>query len=121
VLRTFPVDTDVNGNFSVTGITPGTYDVRVKETRRVSRRALSLILSVGANSRAFGDLLAGDVNGDDVVSLVDYSRLRASYGRCSTDTGYQAGADFNKDGCITLPDYSRLRANYGLIGPLNAP
>ena len=75
----------------------------------------------GVNSRAFGDLLAGDVNGDDVVSLVDYSRLRASYGKCAGDTGYQAGADFTGDGCVTLSDYARLRANYGIVGPLNAP
>jgi hypothetical protein len=121
VVGTFQATTDGAGGFSVGGITPGTYDVEVKETRRLGRIARNLTLAAGVNTRAFGDLLAGDVNGDDAVSLVDYSRLRASYGRCAGDTGYQPGADLTGDGCVTLPDYSRLRANYGMTGPLSAP
>jgi hypothetical protein len=113
--------TDVNGNFTVNNITPGTYDVEVKDERRVGRIARSLTLVGGTNTRAFGDLLAGDVNGDGIISLPDFSQLRASYNRCDGDIGYRAGADFNGDNCITLPDFSRLRANYGTNGPLDAP
>ena len=102
------------GTQVVGGITPGTYDVEVKESRRMGRIARNLQLTAGVTTRIFGDLLAGDVNGDDVVSLVDYSRLRASYGKCVGDTGYQPAADFTGDGCVTLPDYSRLRATLGV-------
>ena len=118
-VNTLQATTDVNGNFSVSGITPGVYDVEVKESRRIGRIARNLSLAAGINTQSFGDLLAGDVNGDDTVGLVDYSRLRASFGKCSGDTGYQPGADFNGDNCITLQDYSRLRANFGIAGPLN--
>jgi hypothetical protein len=118
---TFQTATDVNGGFSVGGIPTGTYDVEVKEARRLGRIARSFTLTSGPNSRAFGDLLAGDANGDDAVALLDYSRMRASYGKCQGDTGYQPGADSTGDACITLQDYSRLRANYGAVGPLDAP
>jgi hypothetical protein len=121
LIATFQATTDVNGNFSVTGITPGTYDVEVKEARRIGRIARGLTLAAGTNTRTFGDLVAGDVSGDDNVTLVDYSRLRASYGKCAGDTGYQPLADFNGDNCIALQDYSRLRANFGVAGPLDAP
>jgi hypothetical protein len=121
VLSTFQVSTNQSGSFSVGGIAPGVYDVEVKEARRIGRLTRNVALASGPNTRAFGELLAGDVNGDDAVSLVDYSRLRASYGKCEGDVGYQAAADFNGDACVSLPDYSRLRANYGLIGPLDAP
>ena len=120
-ISTRQATTDANGNFSVTGLSPGTYDVEVKEARRIGRIARGLTLVAGNNSKAFGDLLAGDTNNDDSVTLVDYSRMRASYGKCAGDSGYQAGADSNGDGCIALQDYSRLRANYGVTGPLNAP
>jgi hypothetical protein len=121
VLGTFPTTTDLNGRFSVSGIAPRDYDIKVKETRRISRIARSVTLAIGSNTRAFGELAAGDVNEDDAVALVDYSRMRASFGKCSGAVGYQAGADFTGDDCVTLPDYSRLRANYGIVGPLNAP
>jgi hypothetical protein len=55
------------------------------------------------------------------VGLVDYSRLRASYGKCQGDAGFQPLADFNGDNCVTISDYSRLRANHGMAGPLDAP
>ena len=106
----------------MSNIAPGNYDVEVKNPQRISAKALGMRLDAGANPvRAFGPLRAGDVSGDNAVTLVDYSRLRASYGKCEGDTGYQPGADFNGDGCVALADYSRLRANFGLVGPLNAP
>jgi hypothetical protein len=121
LLASVQTTTSANGAFSVTGITPGTYDVEVKEAHRVGRLAQNLSLPTGVTTRAFGDLVAGDTNGDDVVSLVDYSRMRASFGKCLGDTGFQPLADFNGDNCVSLADYSRLRANFGVIGPLNAP
>ena len=81
----------------------------------------SYTLAARANTKAFGDLLAGDVSGDDVVSLVDYSGMRASFGKCQGEIGFQPLADFNGDGCVSPPAYSRLRANFGVVGPLNAP
>jgi hypothetical protein len=113
--------TDLNGGFFVGGIPPGTYDVEVKENRRVGRIARSMTLAPGPNTRAFGDLLAGDVDAMTRWRWWTTPECAPSYGRCTGDVGYEPRADFTGDNCVLLADYARLRANYGVIGPLDAP
>ena len=62
---------------------PGTYDVEVKEARRIGRLARSLGLTAGPNTRAFGDLLAGDVNGDGVPDFLMLNSLYLFVGSVS--------------------------------------
>jgi hypothetical protein len=55
----------------------------------------------------------GDVNGDNIVSLSDYAKFRASYGGTIGDSRYDGGLDFNRDGLISLVDFAAFRAAYG--------
>jgi hypothetical protein len=55
----------------------------------------------------------GDVDGDGDVDLSDLAALLASYGTCTGNPGFNAGADFNASGCIELADLATLLANYG--------
>lgn len=54
--------------------------------------------------------LAGDINSDGVVNLLDYSILFAAFG---SQPPSDARADLNGDGKINLLDYSILFANFG--------
>jgi len=111
--------TDGSGSFAILGLPTGTYDVKVKHRQFLSRIAPSRGLASGSNpSISFGLLLAGDVNDSDAVTLSDYAILRGTFGKCTTDPGFDARADLNGSGCVTLGDYALLRANFGKVGPL---
>jgi hypothetical protein len=56
---------------------------------------------------------AGDIDGDGDVDLADLALLLASFGLCSGDAGFNAGADFDSTGCIELSDLTLLLANFG--------
>jgi hypothetical protein len=56
---------------------------------------------------------AGDVDGDGDVDLGDLSLLLVSFGLCSDDPGFNAGADFDASGCVELSDLAVLLANFG--------
>ena len=71
-----------------------------------------------ATSQSFGTLLAGDVNNDNAVTIIDFSILRASFGLAQGDAGFDPRADLNGNGAVDILDFSLLRANFGLAGPV---
>src|SRR5205085_1129815 len=117
----FAATTDINGNFAVSGLPVGTFDIDVKNARRISRRAFGLTLTAGGTvTRAFGSLLAGDVNNSNFVNLSDYNLLRATFLLSLGETGYDERADMNGSDFVNLSDYNLLRANFLVEGPLPA-
>jgi hypothetical protein len=111
--------TDGNGAFTVNGIPTGTYDVEVKHAQSLSLKANGLVFVAGTStSQAFGTLLAGDVNNDDAVTIIDFSILRASFGLAQGDAGFDPRADLNGNGGVDILDFSILRSNFGLGGPV---
>jgi hypothetical protein len=119
-LYTYVPTTDTSGQFTVSGITPGTYDVWVKNSHTL-QNVKTVTLLTGTNVVDFGTLLEGDANNDNVVTLVDFSILASTFGKCQGTTGYDDWADFNQDTCITLPDFSLLATNFGKAGPIRLP
>ncbi len=57
------------------------------------------------------DRLAGDANGDGIVSILDFAILRANFG-ASMNVDFSTG-DFNEDGVVSILDFAILRANFG--------
>src|SRR5204862_4541060 len=118
----FSATTGLDGSFSVSGLPVGTYDIDVKNARRISRRAFGVTLTAGGTlTRAFGLLLAGDVNNSNFVNLSDYNLLRATFLLSLGDTLYDPRADLNGSDFVNLSDYNLLRANFLVEGPLPAP
>lgn len=66
--------TDASGNFTITGIPAGIYDVGIKADNSISILKTNQTFTEGTTTNIdFGALLRGDENGDDVGVLVDYS------------------------------------------------
>jgi hypothetical protein len=61
-------------------------------------------------------LLAGDINGDNVVDLDDFSLLAQAFGSNSISANWNAAADLNCDGVVDLLDFTILAQNFGLTG-----
>lgn len=104
----FAATTDASGNFTVPGLTPGTYDICVKNSHTLSNKRTSVVLAGGTNNVDFGTLREGDGNNDDYVTIVDFSMLSAGF-----FPSYNAAADFNQDGYVNINDFSLLSLNFG--------
>jgi acid phosphatase type 7 len=78
-----------------------------------------LILSIFF-STAFA-AIAGDINGDSRVDILDFQLLSNSFGKSQGQTGYNASADLNADTRIDILDFQLVSNNFGRIGPTNAP
>ena len=76
---------------------------------------------------AAGQLKGGDLTGDNIVNLPDYSSIAANFGKCSVIGGPPCGtcaiatpaaavADINGDGTVNVLDYSILASNWFTTG-----
>ncbi len=104
---------DATGNFTITVIPPGTYDVGVKLGGYLSTLATSQVFTEGNTTTIdFGSQLGGDSSGDDRVTLVDYNMTLANNGKSGTCYGYP--------GNWLMPDWPTAAggrgASYELIG-----
>lgn len=112
-----PTSTDDGGDgaFTVTGIDLGTYEVAVKSN--VTLQVVETVtLASGDNSQDFGEFRAGDANGDNIVSSLDFSLLATSFNTTDGDANYNANTDFNGDGFVTSLDFSLLASNFNTSG-----
>ncbi|MEM7798347.1 MAG: dockerin type I domain-containing protein, partial [Chloroflexota bacterium] len=111
----YSTTTDQSGQFTLSGMAPGTYDVAVK-TPSSLRIVQQLTLTAGNNVANFGTVIGGDVNGDNAVTLLDFSILSASFNLAQGSPGYDARADLNNDGQVTALDFSILASNFNTTG-----
>ncbi|MBM3133996.1 MAG: hypothetical protein FJZ89_01640 [Chloroflexi bacterium] len=111
----FTLTTDDRGHFTLRGIQPGTYEVRVKNSHTLQNK-VTVTLVGGNNAVDFGALREGDANNDNFVTLLDFSILASTFGKCQDTAGYDDRADFNEDQCVSLLDFSLLASNFGQAG-----
>jgi hypothetical protein len=112
---TYAVDTDESGSFILSDLTPGTYDLRVKNSHTLCNLKSGVALVAGSNTIDFGTLVEGDANDDNVVNIKDFSILAAGF-----YPAYDARADFDEDGYVNISDFSLLVTNFGLYGDITA-
>ena len=70
-------------------------------------------------STELGDIamIAGDVNGDEVINIADLTMLLAAYRSAITDTdNFNPAADFNRDNQINIQDLTLLGSHFGKTG-----
>jgi hypothetical protein len=106
---------DSAGCFTITNQLPGVYRAGVRGLNTL-QSTREITMALGGNAVDFGLLRGGDGNGDNAVTLLDFSLLATAFARCTGGSGYDTRADFNGDACVTLLDFSILRANFGSSG-----
>jgi len=101
-------------------VEPGTYDIRVKGLTTLKNIAFNVdIYPPGTVEVDLGTLLEGDVNGDNMVTGLDYSAVIMCFGYAVDDPQAPVPTprcDFNNDGYVTGLDYSAVIMNFGLGG-----
>jgi hypothetical protein len=115
----FTPTTDENGTFTIVGVEPGTYEVRVKKSTTLQNMQ-TVTLVGGTNTFDLGILREGDANDDNFVTILDFSILAAAFAKCEGSSSHDERADFNGDGCVTILDFSLLASNFGQSGQ-NSP
>ncbi|MDP4264906.1 MAG: DUF4082 domain-containing protein [Bacteroidota bacterium] len=118
-ITVFTATTNANGQFTVSGVPVGTYNIGVKNIHTLRRVMVGQALVAGGNNIDFGTLLEGDVNNDNFVTLSDLSLLINSFNKTTGDPGYDARADLNNDNFVTLSDLSILINNFNQAGEVN--
>jgi len=119
VLWTGSATTDNTGVFTITNLTPGIYDIGIKNWTCLSEVNTSVTLTQGATTVVdFGTTREGDANDNDHINIIDASFFVYSYGSTQGGPRWNPHCDFNRDGNITMLDASALASNFGEHGDL---
>lgn len=111
----FMPTTDSNGQFALSNMEVGTYEIAVKHSQTL-QVVETVTMVAGTNTFDFGTLLAGDVNDNNAISLEDFSILAAVFNTTTGDQTFDARADLNGDGVVGLEDFSLLAGNFNITG-----
>jgi len=108
--------TNNTGVFTMSGLTPGTYDIGIKNCTALSELNTSVTLSAGMTTVVnFGTTREGDADGNDAVTGMDFSLLAGVF---NTAPPGNPNCDFNRDNAVTGMDFSLLAGNFNKVGPL---
>jgi len=113
-----------DGSFLFTTNSPslpaGFYDVTAKGTHWLrSKLSTVYVAATGASGLDFTGpnfLINGDVDGDNEVSIGDFSLLSAAYNSSPSSPRWIANADLNGDLSVDVGDYAILSTNYSMVG-----
>ena len=115
-----PAGATAFGTFSVSGVTPGTYDVAINGVRQL--RVVLPNVAVTGSSFALANvtLPSGDATHDNIVDIGDFGVLVNAYGGDVNiaGSGYDPKADFNYDGVVDIGDFGILVNEYGNSGAM---
>lgn len=105
------VSANLDGTFSLTA-PAGTYAVVATAPGFLSAAGSATLSSGGTTTLPDVTLLAGDIDGNNVIDQLDALTIGMNY-----NTATPAAADLNNDGTINVLDLELLAANYRETGP----
>lgn len=121
-ILTFSIDVPDSGNFkglSLAGLNPGSnYTAYIKGSATIDTGTtftMSPTTTVLNQSNPV-NLIAGDLNEDNVVNSADYGICMGLYGTTTTSNNWNPRADFNLDGRINSYDLAIITRNIGKTG-----
>lgn len=125
-LLNFTIDLPASGeysNLSLAGLNPGAqYTALLKGSAQIAT-ASAFIMSPTVSSLNGGkaiNLLAGDLNEDNVINSSDLTIVQKAYGAKNNSANWNENADFNKDGIINSFDLALVSKNLNKTGASGA-
>lgn len=105
--------------YSIAGVLPGTYTMKVMKKNHVTREYTVTVGSADVTQNVKIHLL-GDINGDGSVDMKDWGRMRSHINETNmlTDDYALACADVIKDGKVDMKDWGRMRSHINEANPL---
>jgi hypothetical protein len=121
VLHRFSGQTDRNGIAYFGDLPVGNFNVHIKgaHTLQVARANISLTGNV-VTELDMKAQIEGDVDGDNCVTVDDFTLVQAMLGASNTTPGFNPAADLNGDGIVTMSDISLLRSGFDRCGDVSA-
>ena len=118
VLALLSPTTDTRGRFTMPGLAPGTYDIRIKGMHTLANVRARVVLAPGENTIDLGTLLEGDADNDNDVDATDASLVNLAFGTAPGNARWDPRADFNEDNVVNATDMALLAANFGRRGDI---
>jgi len=113
------VTTNNTGEFNNSDIVAGVYDVGIKNFTCLSELVTNVTINAGELTEVdFGTTREGDSDGNDAVTIVDFSLLAAAFGSTPASPNWSANCDFDRNGAVIITDFSLLASNFGQSGDL---
>ena len=106
------VPANPDGTFSLTA-PAGTYNVVATASGFLSAQGSATITGSGTDTKPTVTLLAGDIDGNNVIDQFDALTIGMNYNGTSP-----SAADLNNDGIINVLDLEALASNYRATGPI---
>lgn len=107
---------NAGGSYSFTTNVRGPHKFRIKISHWLARLTGTFNVTAGGASGVNAVLTNGDVDGDNEITLVDYGRVSASFGKALGDAGFDPLADLDGDQEVTLVDLGILSGGFGQAG-----
>ncbi len=105
------VTANPDGTFSLTA-PAGTYTITASASGYLDAEGSATITAGGTSTKPTLNLLAGDIDGNDVIDQFDALTIGMSY-----NTATPSEADLNDDGVINVLDLELLAGNYRELAP----
>lgn len=107
------------GTFSLYLI-PGTYDILIDKVAHLDEIYVQRELNEGDEiDLGIINLIAGDLNKDGQIQLLDLALLSDVYDAISGDENFVKEYDINEDDQLQLMDMAYISANYDMIRNIN--
>ncbi len=125
VIQSTTVTPNTVGDFTVPACASGPVDIWVKGKHWLAKKYTNVNLNSGGISGLTFSLLNGDIDGDNTITVFDYSVLSDYFDRNSSQAGWTTvgvngfapvDADLDGDEAITVFDYSYISNNFDLLG-----
>jgi len=109
----FAATTDPNGDFQIVDVPAGIYTFRANADGYLEAVCENLAVVAPLTTLMPIELVAGDVNGDGVIDVIDAVAIGAAFG----DPASNPAADLNDDGAVNVLDLILMSVNFGAEAP----
>lgn len=121
VIGTYRGATDRNGVALYQNLPTGTFDVHVKGAHSLQSSKAAISLTNGMTAALdMKTQVEGDVDGDNCVTVDDFSEMQSLLGTNKNTPGFNERNDLNGDGVVTMSDISLLRSGFERCGDISA-